>query len=446
MNANEIRARVSAMMPEVIEDLTALSAIPSVAFPGFPAEPVFAAADATVSLFRRYGVPEARLIKVADGYPAIYADIPGPPGAPTVLMYGHYDVQPAPVEQGWETDPFQPVVKDGRLYGRGAADDKSGVLQHAASLRVFDGKPPVGVKILIEGEEETTSHIGDFVRANPEDVRCDVFIIADLGNTIAGEPQINTTERGDVSCTVEVRTLHQPVHSGKFGGAAPDALMALILMLSTLVDADGSVAVPGVSRFEWTGADFPEDLYRSASAMLDSSHMIGTGTLSSRLWSHPSVTVIGMDVTSVRDAANVLIPVATAKISMRIVPGSDADHELDLLMEHLRAVAPWGATVDVKKVKAGQPFRVDPSGPAFIKALEAMSEAFERPATIIGSGASIPLLHTLEAASPGAEFILWGAQDVEFARIHGANESVDLKELEGCTLAQALFLNALGES
>ncbi|MCC6705863.1 MAG: M20/M25/M40 family metallo-hydrolase [Thermomicrobiales bacterium] len=441
-----LRSRVRELMDEVTGDLSHLVAIPSCAFPGYPSEPILEAANAVVNLLKRSGVDNAHLIEIPDGYPSVYGEVQGPEGAPVVLMYGHYDVQPAPMEQGWNSDPFQPELRDGRLYGRGAADDKSGLVQNAASVRVFQGDLPVTVKFLIEGEEETKSHLGPFVTANPEIVACDVFVITDLGNTRAGEPVITVSERGDVACNVEVRTLAGAVHSGKFGGAVPDALMALIRILATLQNDAGETVVPGTTRFEWEGADFPEELYREATGLLPGVDLIGRGSLSTRLWSSPSVTVLGMDVPTVADGGNVLQPSAKARLSMRIVPGSDEDAELEALMQHLEAAAPWGVQVTVEKVKAGPPFQVPKGGPAITAARAAMTEAFGAPCEFIGSGASIPLLNTLEAAAPGAEFILWGAQDVEFAKIHGANESVDLAELERCIVAQAHFLQLLGDS
>ncbi len=446
MSVDELRKKVDALMPEVVADLTALSAIPSVAFPGYPSEPVMEAANATLELLRKYGVSSARLVEIPGGYPSVYGELPGPAGSPTLLLYGHYDVQPAPPDQGWTTDPFVPELKDGRLYARGAADDKSGILQHLASIRALDGKLPVGIKILIEGEEETASHLEAFVEANPDIVQCDVFLIDDLGNTRAGEPVLSISERGDVACNVEVRTLDHPVHSGKFGGAAPDALMAMIKLLATLTDDEGSCAVPGVAKYEWEGADFPDDLYRASAGVLDGVEYVGTGTLATRLWSSPSVTVLGMDVPSVQDASNVLHPVARARLSMRIASGIDGEQQLEALMDHLRNSAPWGAQVTVEPVKVGQPFRAKTDGPALAAARKAMTEAFGQASNLIGSGASIPLLNTLERVVPEAEFILWGAQDVEHARIHGADESVDLDELARCILAQARFYELYGAS
>ena len=436
--------RVAGLLPGLIQELSALVAIPSVAFPGFPAEPVHRMSEAVVDLFKRSGAP-ARLLEIPGGYPAVWAEIPAPAGKPTVLLYAHYDVQPAPPEQGWETDPFVATPgADGRIYGRGAADDKSGLIIHAGTLQALGPDIGVGVKILIEGEEETISHLEDFVDANPEMFDCDAFVIADMGNQAVGRPALTTALRGEVSCTVTVRTLAFPVHSGLFGGAAPDALVALIKMLATLHDDAGDTVVPGVATGEWPGADVDADVYQSSSGILDGVDLVGTGSLSSRLWSKPSATVIGIDAPGVAEASNILIPEATAKVSMRIVPGSDADHELDLLVRHLESVAPWHVQVEVTPVKAGWPFAVDMDGPAVQAAEAGLTEAFGRAVETIGSGGSIPLINSLKKACPRADVILWGAEDTRLARIHASNESVDPAEIERMITAQVLTLQQLG--
>jgi acetylornithine deacetylase/succinyl-diaminopimelate desuccinylase-like protein len=446
MSGGDLRTRIDALMPEVIAELGGLTAIPSIAFPGFPEEPVLQAANATVDLLRRYGVASARLIDIPEGYPSVYGELPGPTGSPTVLLYSHYDVQPAPPAQGWKTDPFTPVLKNGRLYARGAADDKSGILQHAASIRALGGEIPIGIKVLIEGEEETTSHLESFVSANPEVVRCDAFLIDDLGNNRVNEPALLVSLRGDAYCVVEVRTLDHPVHSGEFGGAAPDALMTLIKLLATLTDDDGSAAVSGLQRYEWEGGDFPDDLYRASAGILDGVGYVGRGSLATRLWSSPSVTVLGMDVPSIKDASNVLHPVARAEVSMRLAAGIDGEQQLAALTDHLKRLVPYGAHITVERLDVGQPFRARTDGPAFAAARQAQEEAFGRESQIIGSGGSIPLLNTLQKIVPEAEFILWGAQDIERARIHGADESVDQSELARCILAQARFYELYGAS
>jgi acetylornithine deacetylase/succinyl-diaminopimelate desuccinylase-like protein len=439
-----IPRKVHDMMPEVLEDLKDLIRYPSVAFPGYPPEPVLKTAGETAALLRRYGLENVRLIEFEGGFPAIYGEIPPPPGAPTVLLYAHYDVQPARKEDGWELDPWMAVVRDGRLYGRGAADDKSGIMIIAASLGVFNGKIPVGVKVIIEGEEETPGHLEDFVATHPEFFRCDVFVVTDSGNLRTGEPALTMTLRGEVSCVIQVETLDHALHSGSFGGAVPDALVSLIRILATLHDSSGDTVVPGLRSGPDSTTDYPEELYRRSAGLLTDGELIGTGPLADRLWSKPSANVIGIDAPSIREASNILIPRAAAKVSLRISPDADPSHEVGLLMDHLRAAAPWHVRVNIRKESTNPGFICPSGGQGFAAAARAMGIAFGKPAGRKGSGGSIPLLQTLRQAVPGAEFILWGAQDAAGSRIHGTDESVDIAELERFIVAQSLFLQFLG--
>ena len=445
MPVDTVRSLTEGMMAEVTEDLAALVRIPSCAFPGFPGEPVLQTAEAVIDLLERYGVRGPRLLDVPGGYPAVFADIPGPPGAPTVLLYAHYDIQPAPMEQGWDMEPFEPHIQDGRLYGRGASDDKSGVMIIAAALRLFGGEPPVGVKVLIEGEEETGSNLETVIAANPTLMRCDALIINDGGNLKGGQPELTTALRGIAACDVTVRSLKGMAHSGSYGGAAPDALMALIRILDSLLDENGDVAITGLTRFEWEGGGLPEDDYRAAAGVLPGVGLMGTGTLASRLWSKPSVTVIGLDATPTEAASNSLIPEARARVSLRIAPGSDPDESLGLLMQHLHGAAPWGVEVITAPVHTGDAFLGKTGGPVFTAAQEAATEAFETEPKITGSGGSIPLLTTLQKLAPDAEFVIWGPGD-EHSQVHAANESLDLAELERMIVAEALLLEKLGEA
>lgn len=444
-SAAEMAARARALMPGVIEDLGALIRHPSVSFPGSPEGPVRAAADATLAVLKKYGLFGARLMEIPGGYPAVYGEIPAPPGAPTVLLYAHYDVQPAKREDGWKTDPFVPVLTDGRLYGRGAADDKSGIVTIAAALSLFGGRPPVGVKVIIEGEEETESHLDAYVAAHPGFFACDAFVILDNGNLSAGEPALTTSLRGVVACTVEVATLDHPVHSGMFGGAAPDALAALVRVLASLYDAEGRVAVAGLATVAPPDAEYPEALYREGAGILDGVALVGTGALGARLWSGPAVSVIGIDAPSVAGAANILVPRARAKVSLRIAPEADPARELSLLMAHLRAAAPWGAKVEVTETGRSAGFICPAGHPATVAAKAALAAAYGRPVREKGSGGSIPLLSLLHAAAPDAGFVLFGAEDTARSSIHGTNESVDVGELERCIVALALFFALLAK-
>jgi len=436
--------RVQALLPEIVSGLEELIRIPSVAFPGHPREPVLLAAETTARLLERSGLTGVRLLEIPGGYPAVFGEISGPPGAPVVLFYAHYDVVPAKKEDGWETDPWKPVVKGTRVFGRGSADNKAGVASIAGTIRAIGNDCPVGIRVVVEGEEETAGHLEAFVADHPDLFQCDVFVITDMGKIVLNEPVLATTLRGEVSLIITVTTLERPVHSGTFGGAAPDALVALIRILSTLHGENGDVAVAGLASFPQTGADYPEDLYRQLSGLLDGVDTIGSETISTQLWAKPSINVIGIDAPSVEDARNILIPKARAKVSMRIAPGADPQHEIRLLESHIRAAAPWNVRVQIDHAWGSPGFTCPAGGRAVAAARKVLESVYNRPVREVGAGGSIPLLSSLKQAVPGAEFILWGCEDDEHSQIHGVNESVDLTELERMIVAQALLMQELG--
>jgi acetylornithine deacetylase/succinyl-diaminopimelate desuccinylase-like protein len=436
---DEIFSKVKTLMPDIIKDLKTLIEIPSVAFPGYPSEPVNKMATATIAMLKHYGLQNAHLINITGGYPAIYGEIPAPPNMPTIMLYAHYDVQPANKDDGWKTDPWTPVEKDGRIYGRGATDDKSGIAIIAASIKLFDGNLPIGIKVLIEGEEETSDRLGNFARTNPQLFQCDAFIIVDTENLTTEIPNLTTTLRGEVSCIVDVQTLNHPVHSGEFGGVAPDALICLIKILATLHDANGDVAIKNLTMDGQESRHYPEEIFREGAGILDDVGLIGTGSISSRLWSKPSVTVIGIDAPTISSSSNIIIPRASAKISMRISPIADASQELQHLIDHINAVVPWNAHVKITKVSESSGFICSLNGPAYQAASNAMEIAFKKSPKDIGSGGSIPLLHMIRNIVPQAEFILWGAEEISNSRIHGTDESVSINMLEKMIITQSLF-------
>ncbi len=442
--SKDLAAAVGAAMGNVRRTLEEMIEIESIAFPAFPADPVNQMAQRTVDAFAEIGV-EARLEPIEGGYPAVCAEIAAPPGAPTVLMYAHYDVQPAPMEQGWDTDPFVATEIDGRIYGRGAADDKSGIAIHLATLAAFGGKPPVGVRLVIEGEEETVSHLEAHVDKYPERFAADVMLVGDMGSLVVGEPVLSVALRGHVKVIVKVETLQAPVHSGLFGGAAPDALLALIRLLDQLTDENGDCAVPGIKSTEWEGAEFTEEMLRANGGVLDGVDLVGTGQVASRLWSKPSITVLGIDVPSVATASNVLHASASAMVAMRIPAGQDGRDAMDKLVAFVTSLAPGNVKLTITEDKISPAFAQGDDGPAFAKMSVAMEQAFGKPVKTVGSGGSIPLLDTLRSANPDADFVLFGAQDQQRSAIHGPNESVDLAEIESMALSQALLLAALAE-
>ena len=338
-DVDDLRAALTDVLPGTRTDLERLVAVPSVSADPAHATDVRAAADVVAALARDAGAAEAEVV-AAGGQPAVLARWPAPPGASTVLLYAHLDVQPTGPEPEWTSPPFTPTERAGRLYGRGAADDKAGVLMHLAVLRAYGGRPPVGVVLFAEGEEEIGSPtLTALLAEHRERLRADVIVIADSANAAVDVPAFTTSLRGLVDVLVEVRLLERLVHSGMFGGPVGDALTALCRLLATLHDADGEVAVEGLH----TGAsDAPEpdlQVFRADAGLVEGGQLLGSGTVPERLWHKPAVAVIGLDAPSTADASNVLLPHARAKVSLRLAPGDDAGSALKALTGHLQAHA-----------------------------------------------------------------------------------------------------------
>ena len=445
MDTERLRGAVEAERDGIRANLERLVSIPSIAFDGFPREPVEEAAELVRDLLADAGAENVELVDVPDDPPSVYAEYGPADGGRTVLLYCHYDVQPAPPE-GWTADPFEPVLRDGRLYGRGAADDKSAIAIHLAALRACEGRPPVRVKVIAEGGEETGQHrLLRVVDRDPELLRADLLVICDGGNWRLGEPAVMETLRGHGKLVVKVRTLESALHSGNFGGAAPDALLALVRMLASLHDDRGAVAVPGLEGRRWEGTDVDEDELADGLGLVGGARPVGVGSVGDRLWASHAVSVLGMDAPSVERGGNVVVPSARAKVAVRIPPGADARASLDAVAEHLRRHAPWGAEVAIEVQRPSSGVRLRGDGPGHAAAVRALEAAFGKPVARLGSGGSVPLVERLADAYPDAEMVLWGAQDRLHARIHGADESVDLGEVERFALAETLLLGELGD-
>jgi cysteinylglycine-S-conjugate dipeptidase len=449
--ARALRERIASDMPRTIAELERLVRIPSMGYPDYDPAALRASAEATRDILEAAGVDNARLLELDGGHPAVFGEVPGPDGAPTVLLYAHHDVQPeGPIDQ-WDTPPFEPVVKDGRMYGRGAADDKSGIVVHAAAIRALlaDGGPPVTIKCVIEGEEEcSTAHLPDLVRGHADLLRADVAVIADGGNYRTGVPTLNSSIRGVTDIVVQVRVLPRAQHSGSYGGPIPDAITALARMIASLHDDSGDVAIEGLKRFAWEGTQIPEDEFRDESGVLESVEMIGSGTIADRVFASPAVAVLGVDAPAIAGSSNQIVPVARARVSLRLAPGDDPGAARQALVEHLRDHAPWGVEVTFEGTsgfEAGHGHLVDTSSPTSRAAMDALAHAFGRDAIEVGSGGSIPLVPMLTETFPGIEVLIWGAMD-ERSFIHSVNESVDLSEIERITLAETLFIRNLGSA
>jgi len=454
IDAGALRARVAGGMPAVRADLERLVRIPSIAFEGFPPEPVEEAARAVADLLRDAGMPAVRLIEMPAGPPTVFGQRPAPPGRPTVLLYAHYDVQPAGDEALWSSPPFEPTLRAGRLFGRGAADDKAGIMTHVGALRALGDDLDVGVKVLVEGAEESSGEtLEQWVGEHPDEVAADVVVIGDGGNCALGVPTLTTSLRGMAVVVVTVETLRAAVHSGMYGGAAPDALTALVRMLATLHDESGAAAVEGLRTIDWEGGDYAggetagesEAAFRRDAGVRDGVGLVGQGTIGERLWAQPAITVLGVDAPSVATATNSVVPRARAKVSARVAPGQDPADVREALRRHLLAVAPWNAKVEVEDGTIGAGFLATTSGPAYATAETALRGAFGADVVRLGQGGSIPLVARLTRVVPDAEILIFGPEDPA-ALIHAANESVSLDELERCIVAETLLLAGLGEA
>lgn len=449
-----MREAAASGIPAAIADLGALVRIPSVAFPGFDEAPVERSAEAVAELVRGTGLFETVEVRRSSipgtseqGAPAVLATRAARNGRPTILLYAHHDVQPVGDESLWESPPFEPTLRNGRLYGRGAADDKAGVMAHIAALRAlkeavgedFD----LGVALFFEGEEEAGSRsFAQFLSDNADALRADVIVVADSGNWDDKTPALTVSLRGNTRFTMRVKTLEHASHSGMFGGAVPDAMMAAVILLATLWDADGAVAVEGLTERDAPTPEYSEETLRDEAGLPAGVSPVGRGTILSRIWNKPSITVTGIDAPSVANASNTLSPEVSVVISARIAPGRSARDAYAAIEAHLRAHAPFGAEVTFTDQDYGDAFLVDTSGWAVEAAREALHEGYGVESVDIGVGGSIPFIADLVREFPGAQILVTGVEDPH-ARAHSPNESLHLETFRNAVLSEALLLEKL---
>ena len=433
---------IERVLPSAIADLHKLISIPSISsMPEHDAD-VAACAEAVAGLFQDLGASEVKFLE-GGGKPAVWANFPGPEGTPTVLLYAHYDVQPTGDIEAWTSPAFEPTERDGRLYARGSADDKGGVALHLAALRVFNGAPPVGVKVFIEGEEEIGSPtMPTLLDRYRDELAADVYVVADSVNWEVGKPSLTTSLRGVADCQVTVSTLAEGLHSGQFGGVVPDALTALCRLLATLHDETGNVAIEGLVTGTAPDLDYPEDRLLEETGLLEGVSQIGDGSVVERMWFKPAASVLAIDATPVAKASNTLIPSARAKVSVRLVPGQDPAAAAKALEDHLRRNAPWGAHIDVVAGQCGAPGRITLEGERAEAAKTAFREAFGVDAVEIGCGGSIPIVAEFADRNPGALVLVTAVTDPN-SRMHGIDESLDLGDFAKAALAETLLLNNL---
>ncbi|MEU5765014.1 dipeptidase [Streptomyces asoensis] len=445
MSSNPVAETVASLLPGARAELAELVAFRSVAdFDRFPRSESEAAANWIADALRAEDFQDVALLDTPDGTQSVYGYLPGPDGARTVLLYAHYDVQPPLDEAAWTTPPFELTERDGRWYGRGSADCKGAVVMHLLALRALkaNGGVPVHVKVIVEGsEEQGTGGLERYAEQHPELLTADTVVIGDAGNFRLGLPTVTTSLRGMTMMRVRIDTLEGNLHSGQFGGAAPDALSALIRVLDSLRAEDGSTTVDGLTDdTRWDGLHYDEAQFRQDAKVLDGVGLLGSGSVADRIWARPAVTVLGIDCPPVVGATPSIQASARAVLGLRVPPGVDAAEATKLLQAHLEDHTPWGAWVSTEHIGEGQPFSADTTSPAYAAMADAMAVAYPgQDMQYAGQGGSIPLCNTLASLYPQAEMLLIGLSEPE-AQIHAIDESVSPEELERLSVAEALFL------
>ena len=452
LTADEIRSRVEKDWQRIVDLLGRKIALRSVSAEGITAGHMKRSAQFVAEELAKVGV-DTKVVQShnPDGTPGAWEVIGSrivDPDAPTVLLYAHHDVQPVPDPAAWDTDPFVATEIDTRLYGRGAADDGGGIAIHSGALAALGDDLKVNVKVFIEGEEEMGSpSFIPFIEEHRDEFDSDVIVVADSGNWSADIPSLTTSLRGNTCVDVTVKVLEHPVHSGQYGGPILDANTLAAMLIASMYDANGDLAVPGLAAQEPVGGlqrDMDEGSVREDAGIVDGYRLAGTGSIASRLWTKPSATVIGFDAHPVEGSFNVISPETTFRLSLRIAPGQRPEEAQAALVDFLKSHAPFGAEVSVDAGDGGMGWAMDPNAVATKDALEAMEEAFGVAPINKGEGGSIPFIPELQRIFPEAQVLVTGPEDPK-ANAHSPNESISLPGLKNNVITEALLLAKLGK-
>ncbi len=454
----DIADEVSRQLPQLRIWLEDLVRIPSISALSEHRDDLDRSAQMTGQLLTAAGFDDVQSVTVDDSPPYVTGQVMVDPAAPTVLLYAHHDVQPVATADRWTSAPFEPTERDGRLFGRGAADDKAGIVAHIGAVSAWTqtrGAPPLNVKVIIEGEEEIGSpRLASFLAQHGNRLRADVIVLTDLTNWQVGWPGLTRSLRGMGDVFVTLRTLEQPIHSGMWGGVVPDALTAMSRLLASLHDDDGAIAVAGFAddvapttpeqQRSIDALDLsPEDVRRDT-RLREGVKLTGDPTASplERLWNLPTITPTGMDVPAVAEASNTLLAEVRIKLSLRFAPGQDPERAIDALRQHLSAHTPWGAELDVVVGAFNAAWQTSPTGPAWDAAVAAMTAAYGRAPAVMGCGGSIPFVAPFSAAFGDVPCLLVGVEDPA-SNAHGEDESLHLDDFARTCLTEAFLLDEL---
>ncbi len=426
---------------DFLKTLIELSKIASVSADPYPKAEVRRSAEAVRDAMKAAGLDNTKLLEIPGAHPYAYGEWLGAPGKPTLLLYAHHDVQPPGRDAHWKSPPFTPTMREGRLYGRGVADDKAGVVIHLAAIKAWlatAGKLPCNVKLIVEGEEEIGSdHLEACLLEHKEMLRSDVIVLTDTANLEEGLPSLTYRLRGLVNVFVEVAALDHPVHSGMLGGPVADPVQAMAKILATLSDEHGAVAIPGLleqvkppsalERTEIAKLPFDDAKFRSDAGVLAGVHEVGEAGFSvyEKMWVRPAITVIALEASPILGSSNQIVPSARARISLRIVPDMVPETCAQLIVDHVKKVAPWGVQLRVEVESTGSAWMCAPEGPAFEAARRALAKGFGREVAFIGAGGSIPFVGPFAEAFGGAPALLVGLED-PLCNAHSENESLHI--------------------